>query len=743
MSTVWEDVKGRKIFKAATLYAAVTWGIIQISDILLPVLRYPEWVMSSMVLIAFSGFPVALIAGWMLDLRNERAIKSTESSNLSTSSLKDRLIEFSIILLFGGSAAFLYWNSANQPVEANIIPIPTVQQLTATNNNQKTIAVLPFASFGSSEEDEFFADGLSEELLNVLARNKNLRVAARTSSFQYKNQNINIKKIARELGVQYILEGSVRRSGDLIRVTAQLIKADEDVHIFSSSWDKDTSNVFKVQDDIAQSVLETLEIKLLGKSENTSSKIGTQDIAAFAEYSRGVAYVRSRSKDDFVKAIEHFNKAISLDSNYAQAFAMLAESYLLQLSYGLISSEKAFELAKPQIDKALELNRDLAEGHAVMGLMKWQISDHLDTEKLKNEAIIKAKFHLNKAIEINPSNAEAYMWYGTMLQNEGLIEDGSALYKKAFEIDAQAAVVGYNWGMDLVKRGKYEEAMSVFNVVVRNNPNYANAYAIAGGVSFAVGQLDQAYKLYKRIGELSGDQMEWLIRANDILIPFEEYELAQKNIDALRASDNMKVREMLPYLQAKLWIAQQDFTRIRDWTETFDEDSSEWMERFWRGVSFLSEEQWEYAIKDLTASLELRAKNAKHGLSTIEIDIRLLIAHAYKTTGDSIKSELYLDSAKQQIDQMTASGRTSPHLLRYHQAVYASLTGDSLKALGLLRQAIQEGFMEVWQIKIDPAFEQVRDDPTFKAILREHELKMRLMRQNIPEFQRQNKLVFN
>lgn len=734
MSAVWEDVKGRKIFKAATLYAAVAWGIIQIADILLPVLRYPEWVMSSMVLVAFSGFPLALIFGWMLDLKNERAVRAkADYSGEIKSSMSSRFVEFSIILAFGGGAAFLYFNSANQSAQANIESFPSVQQLMAPIENQKTIAVLPFASFGNLQEDEFFADGLSEELLNVLARNKNLRVAARTSSFQYKNQNINVKDIARELGVQYILEGSVRRSGELIRVTAQLIKADEDVHVFSSTWDKDTTNIFKVQDEIAQSVLETLEIKLLGKSEQQHDSIGTSDIAAFAEYSRGVAFIRNRSKEDFIQAIVHLNKALTIDVNYAEANAMLAQTYLLQLSYGLIERESAFKLAKLNIEKALKSNPELPEGHAAKGLLLWQIANGFeDSPKEETEKLRQAKFHLNKAIELNPSNAEAYMWYGTILQNEGQMADGSKLYKKSFEIDPQAAVVGYNRGLDLIRVGNYEEAMSVFNIMVRNNPNYANAYQIAGNVSYSVGQLDQAYNMYKKIKELSsGDDSNWLSNANRILIPIGKFELAQQNIDKLNEVSMSEFKEMIPYLQAQLWLATNNSEAFADWVQTFDENTKNWRERFMRGVASYTKKEWQHASEEFEKSLALLKTNNPDMQGELTIGIQLLLAKTWKEQGDRIKSDSYLDTVNLEIDTLAKERGFQSQLLRYMQASHAAISEKPLEALGLLRQAIMEGFVDVWLIEIDPTFELVRQDPTYNAIMREFNARINLMRLNI------------
>jgi len=740
MSSVWEEVKGRKIFKAATLYAAVSWGIIQIADILLPVLKYPEWIMSSMVLVAFSGFPIALIFGWMLDIKNERTLisqaeqleESTDSLQGLKSSMTSRLIEFSIILVFGGGATLLYFKSANQTVQANTESLPSVQQLMTPVENQKTIAVLPFTSFGSSQEDDYFADGLSEELLNVLARNKNLRVVARTSSFQYKNQNINVKTIAKELGVQYVLEGSVRRSGDLIRVTAQLIKADEDIHVFSSTWDKNISNIFKVQDEIAQSVLETLEIKLLGKSKHQAFDTGTQNIAAFAEYSRGVAYVRNRSEEDFIKAIEHLNQALILDANYAESYAMLAQTYLLQLSYGLIETESAFAFAKPRIDKALSLNKDLPSGHAVKGLYHWQLANTKKNSLIAaTQELEKAKLHLNKAIELNPSNAEVYMWYGSILQNQGHMADGSELYKKAFEIDPQAAVVGFNRGSDLVRTGQYKQAMNVFNTIVRNNPNYANAYAIAGDVSYSVGKLDQAYNMYKKIAELSGNNNEWLLRANRILIPFGHFDLAQQNLDKVGTTKNKKYKEELVQLQAQLWLASNNIEELDRWVSTFQENTQVWHERLWRGFVALTKDDWKFATQELEQALELSKMDNPKFENEMTIRLQLMLAAAWKKSGNILRAESHINQVTLEIERLDQSQSISPQFIRYCQAALAALSDNNLRSLGLLRQAIQEGFVDVWVIDIDPVFEYVRKDPTYDAIIREFNARIRLMRLSI------------
>ncbi|WP_196140568.1 tetratricopeptide repeat protein [Aliikangiella sp. G2MR2-5] len=732
MTRVWEEAKTRKIFKAATYYAAITWGIIQISDILFPVLGVDDWVLSSMVLLAFAGFPVALISGWMYDIRLDRQKLLADSSELAKQrTITVQLFELVVILLFGASATFLYYNSAREPVQAsdNREQLESILKPIA---DQKTIAVLPFASFSNESNDEFFADGLSEELLNVLARNKKLRVAARTSSFQYKNTNINVRQIAKELGVQYILEGSVRRSGDLIRVTAQLIKADEDVHVFSRSWDRDTKNVFKVQDEIANSVMKELKISLLGESEIAASEIGTKNIDAFAEYSKGLAFLRNRGKEDFSRALTHFNQALSYDPEYAEAMAMIAETYLLQVSYGIEKFEDVSPKAIAMLDKAQSINSDLGEAFAVKGLYYWQKSGHLlkDTnDSLALEALTQAKKALTQAININPSNAEAYMWYGSILQNEGNFVDGAALRKKAYKIDPQAAVVGFNHAQDLIRFGDYKAAMDVFNLVVRNNPNYPQAYSIAGNVSRSVGQLDQAYSMYRRQADLSGEDSEWLAQSTRILISMRELDAAQTNVDTLVSRED-KYADKYRWLQAFILIAAGDIDGLQEITDGFNENTQKPNELLMRGYVALRQGKNQQAIQDLTLAQTRVKQLMPHKSDEETVRINLLLARAYQNVGNLLKADGYISLAEESIIRLRNEG-VANNEMRYAQSVIASLKGETEKGITFLRQAIQEGFVDLWWAEADPGLTAVREHPSFTLVKDEFNIRMNLMKQNI------------
>lgn len=747
MLSIWEEVKTRKIFKAATIYAAVTWGIIQIADVLFPVVGVPDWVMSSMVLLAFSGFPIALIIGWMLDIRLDRQ-KALEANKLlddaENSELKptpkipsySRYAELAVIALFGIGAAMLYYNSASEPAQASVDSKKQVNNqsviqktLISAVDQQKTIAVLPFVSFSDSNSDEIFADGLSEELLNVLARNKKLRVAARTSSFQYKKTNINVKTIAQELGVQYILEGSIRRSNDLIRVTAQLIKADENINIFSKSWDRNINNIFEVQDEISNSVLEELKVSLLGESNHKKSS-GTKSIEAFALYSKGLNALGNRTGKDFKIAVDSFQQALKIDEQYVEAAIMLAETYLLQNNYRTAAYEEVITKAKPLIDKALKLKPELGTVHAVKGLFHWQIADEhgmKNFEERKKELEL-AKQHFSKAIELNPSHAEVHMWYGSILQNEGDFESGAKLRKKAFQLNPRGSIVGFNHAMDLIRYGDYKGAMTVFNTVVRNNPNYSNAYDIAGNVSYQAGQLDQAYSMFRRLAELGKDEKKWLVNSINVYIPVGEFELAQKNLDKILSQEGEQYKGWIEQLQVSNWLASDDVQSFYQWANSLEQDDRNWGNLIWRGYAYAKQQKWKLAEKDLDKALALMNENSPKNMFAIRV--QLMLSRAYQVLGDQVKASFYIDVVTDRIKKLKQTGFTS-HNVRYFEASLAALKGESETALSLLRQSVQEGFVQFWWAENDPIFDELIGTPQFQSIKDELSVRMSLMKTNI------------
>ena len=379
------------------------------------------------------------------------------------------------------------------------------------------------------------------------------------------------------------------------------------------------------------------------------------------------------------------------------------------------------------------LNSELAIAHSVKGLFHWQRADGSEN---KDAELQNAKRHLNMAIQLNPSNAEAYMWYGSILLKAGEYSDGMKLRKKAYEIDPQAAVVGFNRADDLIRQGDYKNAMIVFNNIVRNNPNYENAYTIAGEISLTTGDLEQAYFHFKRAKDLGGDEWMWRLKSNQIYLPIGEFEKAQANLDFLMNTKSKLTQSKMVenYLQPELWLASGKIDEIRKWVSTFDKETTHWHERLWRGYFALDAGNWNEAIEEFEFVQKIADKKTNSLDDNLLIRTSLLLSKAWKEEGDSIKSENYANMASTKINYLITEQKFNPVKFRYHQAALANLSGNQLDALNLLRQAVQEGFVEIWNLKMDPLFDNLRNDPIYVDLIVQLEVKLDEFRKAIKYF---------
>jgi tetratricopeptide (TPR) repeat protein len=342
---------------------------------------------------------------------------------------------------------------------------------------------------------------------------------------------------------------------------------------------------------------------------------------------------------------------------------------------------------------------------------------------------------------LNPSNAEAYMWYGSILLNSGEYSDGMKLRKKAYEIDPQAAVVGFNRAEDLIRQGDYKSAMNVFNNIVRNNPNYENAYSIAGEISLTTGDLEQAYVHFKKAKDLGGNEWMWRLKSNKIYLPIGDFEKAQSNLDYLVSNKSKLTQSKIVehYLQPELWLASGQIDEIKKWVSSFDKESDKWHERLWRGYFALDAEKWKEAIGEFEFVLQIIDKQKNHKDPGLLIRTNLLLSKGWKQLGDSIKSENYVNIARSKIDYLVTEQKFNPIKFRYEQAAIANLSGNQLESLNLLKQAVQEGFVEIWNLKMDPLFNNLRSDPIYIDLIVQLEEKLDVFKKSIdavenPEF---------
>jgi adenylate cyclase len=362
---------------------------------------------------------------------------------------------------------------------------------------QKSIAVLPFANMSPDPDNEFFSDGMSEELINLLAKLPQLRVAARTSSFAFKNKNMNVPMIAKELGVKTVLEGSVRRAGKRIRITGQLIDADSGFHLWSETYDRDLEDIFEVQDEIAHKIVDALEITLSPKQERAIQKVQTTDVDAYDYYLRGRKYYYEERGGGLDQAMQMFTRAIEIDPNYALAHAGLADTCAMRYFFWE-RDEAHLKLADQASRRALELNPELAEAHAARGHV-------LALEKRYEEA----EREFETAIRLDPKLFEAYYLYARAELLRGRFEKSAEMFEQASVVrpeDYQAPLLVQQVYRSLGKEAKARDAnrrgLKIVERHLELNPDDQRALALAANAAMAVGELDRAMDWANRALEL-------------------------------------------------------------------------------------------------------------------------------------------------------------------------------------------------------------------------------------------------
>jgi TolB-like protein/Tfp pilus assembly protein PilF len=368
-----------------------------------------------------------------------------------------------------------------------------------------SIAVLPFVNMSTDEENEFFSDGISEEILNVLASIPELKVAARTSAFAFKGTNTNITDIADELGVNHILEGSVRKVGNQVRVTAQLIQASDGFHLWSENYDRELTNIFAIQDEIAGSIADALKVTLELEAGDTGNLTGTSSIEAYEHYLQGMSLWHQRTAASLTTSIEEFEAAIRLDPDFAKAHAGLALTWSVYNGYTSFDAETARQNALLAANAALELDPQNVEA---MASKAWVYGAELNYQE--SEELFK------KAIHTQPSFASAHQWYASLLNSMGNPKAALAAYRKAWSLDPRSRIIGLNLAIILDTLGQRAEGVEVLNSVLAFAPDFPDAVELSMMLHMFEGRCDEAATEARRLAQLLNKQDPALETYQDI-----------------------------------------------------------------------------------------------------------------------------------------------------------------------------------------------------------------------------------
>ncbi len=455
---LFSELRRRNVFRMAVLYGVAAWLIVQVAEVLIDLAKLPDWIGTITLWLLAVGFPIALIFSWFYEITPE-GISLEKDVDLAESitHVTGRRLDFIVIsLLCAAVILFAYdkWWMGGRP--------------------EHSIAVLPFENMSSDPEQEYFSDGISEELLNVLSKLPGLRVVARTSSFQFKGENRDIIDIGRQLNAAFILEGSVRKAGPQVRITTQLINASNGFHLWSETYDRELENIFAVQDEISAAIVESLKEHLGLQVEAAPRVIAAANIEAHDAYLRGHHLVVQRSPAALEGAVREFGKAIALDPDYALAHAELAMATLLLPGYGNLTDIEAIARAAPHAERAMTLDPSLSEAHAATGFLLWQKGN-----------VEEALTHFEQAIQINPNYAVVYNWMANLLGGRfGRYEEAFAMRETALRLDPLSIPALGNYISSLIVRNRLAEAERELEKFASIRPS---GYARARGTMTSLG----------------------------------------------------------------------------------------------------------------------------------------------------------------------------------------------------------------------------------------------------------------
>ena len=422
--SLFQELKRRNVIRVAMAYAVVAWLLVEIASVIFESFEAPVWAIKLFISFVMLGFPLALFFAWAFEmtpegLKKEKDVDRSQSITTQTG----RKIDYIIIGVL--SVALIFFISTHrwgdEEDEADSVVVEEVAE-----SGEQSIAVLPFTDMSADGDQEYFGDGIAEELLNVLVRIEGLRVASRTSSFSFKNKDVSIPGIAKELDVDHVLEGSIRKAGNKVRVTAQLIDVRTDSHLWSATYDRELEDIFAIQDEISGHIVQALKVALgTGREEVVAdAQQPTQNLEAYEHYLRGRYFWQRRGEDNIRHAIDLFEQATELDPKFARAWSSLAAAHTTLPTYSDAPGDVQYPLAVSAARKALSLDDTLAEAHAVLGDM---------ARDERNWA--EAKAHYLHAIASEPKNSTAHLWYAEHLASVGQLHEAQKENLIAYELD--------------------------------------------------------------------------------------------------------------------------------------------------------------------------------------------------------------------------------------------------------------------------------------------------------------------
>ena len=547
------ELKRRNVYKVAVAYAVVAWLLIQAASIFFPAFDAPSWVMKIFIIVIIFGFPVALIFSWAFEITPEGIkLESEIEPNKSIARRTGRkIVAVTIALAVVAGGLFVY-----QLVRSKS---DTSSSLTTATIANKSIAVLPFDNLSRDPDNAYFCEGVQDEILTRLAKVADLKVISRTSTQHFKSTPDNLPAIAKQLGVAHILEGSVQKASDQVRVNVQLINTLTDAHLWADTYDRKLTDIFAVESEIAKTIAETLQARLTGSERSSIAKTPTVNPEAYELYLKGRFFAEKRTGADLGTSIGYCDQAIAKDPGYPLAYVGRADSYMLLSPYGAISPKESIPPAKAALKKALELDDSLAQAHASSGLLA---TLELDLNRGFTE--------LERAIQLNPNYATAHHWLALPLQAIGQSDRGIAEGKRAIELDPLSLICNADLSWGYFQAHRYDETEAQARKTLEMDPRFYVAHYYLGEALQLKGKLTDAIAEFQKSADLNNDPFSHAMLGQAYARQGKTDE-AQKVLARLR--EQAKSQYVSPYAFAVILTALGDKAHAIDELEHGYDDS--------------------------------------------------------------------------------------------------------------------------------------------------------------------------
>jgi TolB-like protein len=683
--SLFSELKRRNVFRVAVAYLAASWLATEVAGTVLPAFGYGDSELRIIIIILAIAFVPVLVFSWIFEftpegLRLEVAVDREQSITRYTGKKIDRLIVALLALALG---YFAFDKFIIEPRRvAEIVEEAADQARSAAlveSYGEQSIAVLPFVNLSADPEQEYFSDGISEEILNLLAQIPELRVISRSSAFSFKGKDIAIPEVAKQLNVAHVLEGSVRKAGDRVRITAQLIEARSDTHLWSQTYDRILDDIFAVQDEIAAAIGEALRIKLVSDAgQSAPVAIQAASTTSYNAYLQGRELMHHRNRESLQTAIEHLERAVRLDDGFAPAHAQLAIATMLLSSYVKTDREAARRTAIQHLDRAEALEPDLAEMHAGRALLA-QYADDPETTIV----------HARNALTVNPNYVDAMNWLQNALRRLGRYEEAHSVLRDMLATDPLSIIARTNYAGWLADRARITEAHEVADSLHAQSPHAA--YRTHADISF----------WYE--GKLA-ESLAWGLRA------------ARDNWYASAALTLVGLYDEAHRINTDYWI---DANQGR-WDEAIQTSQRNVQLYPDSGILIADAAEILYRAGRLEEALPLYERalaTAPKGLAVhgdfgpyFTIQLALLQREA----GNADAAQANAEIARQAHANSRAAGGIGAVQFQT-ESLIAAFDGDRDRALSALESALLSGFR--WPLFLeDPMFDELRQEPRFVAL---------------------------